>query len=99
MKVARNFVPTNSIEIPDMNFFDITDLPHIVALRKRLDCARTALALPERHARREPLCPRAIDAYDVASREYFTAVDETREGLRKIEASIAAAYTVGNAAS
>ena len=74
--------------------YDITDLPHIVALREKLDHAREVLALPKRHARREPLCPEASAAYDAASREYFAAVDEAAAALKKIEASIAEAYAI-----
>jgi hypothetical protein len=74
---------------------DIYQLPHIVALRGKLERARTVLALPERYTRREPLCPNAAADYNAACREYFAAVDEAREGLRNILASIAAAYGHG----
>ena len=71
--------------------FLILDLPHIVALKTKLDHAQAALDLPARHARGEPLCPHAADSYNAATREYFVAVDEALEGFRSIEASITAA--------
>jgi hypothetical protein len=74
---------------------DIYQLPHIVTLKGRLECARTVLALPQRCTRREPLCPIAAADYNAACREYFAAVDEARKGLRNILASIAAAYGHG----
>jgi hypothetical protein len=75
----------------------IYDLPHIVALKTKLDRAQAALDLPARHARREPLCPHASDSYNEAAREYFAAIDEARESLRSIEVSIGAAYNVRGA--
>ncbi|SET02102.1 hypothetical protein [Variovorax sp. OV084] len=67
-------------------------LPHIVLLKAALDHTKTVLDVPGCYTRREPLCPRASDAYNCASAAYFAAMDEAHAELKIIEASIAEAY-------
>lgn len=74
--------------------YEIYNLPHIAALRQRVEQAREAVVTPGLSPHSEPPDTKAVAAYLNASQDYVTAALDACELLEKINVSIAEGFAL-----